>query len=216
MSGEDFQEDAVLAAVKPLKPADFPDGLDRGTQVANHDTPPLRLADSIEELFQKHHRRVFRTAYRVTGSAADAEDVLQTVFLRVTRGQEAAATADNTEAYFSRAAVNASLDLLRSRRRSRAVAIDDVENDASLTPFISKQNPETHQEDRELRKLIREAVSKLGETAGQMFALRYFEGYGNGEIAQMMNTSALVVGVTLHLARSRLRKEIGRYLRSSV
>jgi len=214
MSGEDFQEDAVLAAVKPLKTDDFPDATSRSARVASHDTPVN--VDSVEVLFKKHHGRVFRTAYRVTGSAADAEDVLQTVFLRVARGQETAATADNTEAYFSRAAVNASLDLLRSRKRSRAVAIDDLENDRSLAPFISKQNPETHQEGRELRKLIREAVAKLGETAGQMFALRYFEGYGNAEIAKMMNTSALVVGVTLHRARARLRKEIGRYLRSSL
>jgi RNA polymerase sigma factor (sigma-70 family) len=94
--------------------------------------------------------------------------------------------------------------------------MDDVEGDASLASFVSRQNPETHQEDRELRKLIRDAVTKLGETAGQMFALRYFEGYGNAEIARMMNTSALVVGVTLHRARARLRKEIGRYLRLSV
>ena len=133
---------------------------------------------------------------------------------RVARGQENAAAAENTEAYLSRAAVNASLDLLRSRKRSKTVAIDDVESGASISALVARQNPETHHEDRELRNLIREAVSKLGDTAGQMFALRYFEGYGNAEIAQMMNTSALVVGVTLHRARTRLRKEIGRYLRS--
>ena len=140
--------------------------------------------------------------------------MLQTVFLRVARGQENAAAAENGEAYFSRAAVNASLDLLRSRKRSKTVAIDEVERGASMSPLVVRQNPETHHEDRELRNLIREAVAKLGDTAGQMFALRYFEGYGNGEIAQMMNTSALVVGVTLHRARTRLRREIGQYLRS--
>jgi RNA polymerase sigma-70 factor (ECF subfamily) len=213
MSGEDFQEDAVLAAVKPLKTADFSDASKRLAPTA-HDAS-LGTVDTLEVLFQQHHQRIFRTAYRVTGSAADAEDVLQTVFLRVARGQATAVTAENTEAYFSRAAVNASLDLLRSRKRARAVAIDDLEGAASLAPFVSKQNPETHQADWELRKLIRGAVAKLGETAGQMFALRYFEGYGNAEIAQMMNTSALVVGVTLHRARARLRKEIERYMRSS-
>jgi DNA-directed RNA polymerase specialized sigma24 family protein len=45
-----------------------------------------------------------------------------------------------------------------------------------------------------------------------MFALRYFEGFDNREIARVMSTSALVVGVTLHRARARLRKEIGSYL----
>jgi len=226
MSGEDFREDAVLAAVKPLKDADSfagsAEGLGDSSHQANKRAWPAsdgpanaRESDahSLESLFQRHHDRVFRTAYRVTGSSADAEDVLQTVFLRVARGQETAETAGNAEAYFSRAAINASLDLLRSRKRSRAVAFDDVEDHASIASFISQDNPESHHEDRELRELIREAVAKLGETAGQMFALRYFEGYGNADIARMMNTSALVVGVTLHRARARLRKEIGRYLR---
>ena len=227
MSGDDFQEEAVLAAVKPLKSsADYGDSADslvkarptiaeaKPASVAGSTDRNDSAIDSVESLFNQHNQRIFRTAYRVTGSAADAEDVLQTVFLRVARGQEAAAAAENTEAYFSRAAVNASLDLLRNRKRSRAVAIDDVEAEASVTSFVVSKNPEAHHEDRELRKLIREAVAKLGDTAGQMFALRYFEGYGNGEIAQMMNTSALVVGVTLHRARARLRKEIGNYLRA--
>ena len=214
MGGEDFQEEAVLAAVKPLKSsAGYLGSTDSGATSSAMASSLTPASDRVEILFHKHNQRVFRTAYRVTGSAADAEDVLQTVFLRMARGQETAAAAENSEAYFSRAAINASLDLLRSRKRSRAVPIDDLENEASVSPSVSKQNPETHHEDRELRKLIREAVAKLGETAGQMFALRYFEGYGNGEIAQIMNTSALVVGVTLHRARARLRKEIGKYLK---
>ena len=97
MSGEDFQEDAVLAAVKPLKTANFSDASKRPSPTADLATS-LGTVDTLEVLFQQHHQRIVRTAYRVTGSAADAEDVLQTVFLRVARGQETAVTADNTEA----------------------------------------------------------------------------------------------------------------------
>lgn len=201
----------MLAAVKPLKAVE---ASANSTNYVNSPNSAERAASvSLEGLFEAHHDRVFRTAYRVTGNASDAEDVLQTVFLRVARGQETAQSAENAEAYFSRAAINASLDLLRSRKRSKSVAIDDVVNTASVSAFVLKQNPETHQEDQELRALIRDAVSKLGATAGQMFALRYFEGFGNAEIAAIMNTSPLVVGVTLHRARARMRKEIGRYLR---
>ena len=45
-----------------------------------------------------------------------------------------------------------------------------------------------------------------------MFVLRYYEGFDNKEIAALMNTSPLVVGVVLHRARTKLRKEIGHYL----
>ena len=168
-------------------------------------------SNDLEALFQRHHDRVFRAAYRVTGSAADAEDVLQTVFLRLARGSEPVAP-ENPDGYFARAAINASLDLLRSRKRSKAVAIDDVDYRSVPMELVTRSTPESNQEDRELRNLLRDAVSKLGDTAGQMFALRYFEGYDNGEIGRMMNTSAIVVGVTLHRARARLRKEIGNYL----
>ena len=211
MVERDFQEDIVPAAAKTLKtsnPGTFEDemGAIEGSASAKNST-------SLEALFDRHHDRVFRTAYRVTGSAADAEDVLQTVFLRIARGQESVITAENPQAYFARAAVNASLDLLRGRKRSRTVALEDVEDRAGLAALASQKNPESSHQDHELRELIREAVSKLGATAGQMFSLRYFEGLGNAEIAAIMKTSPLVVGVTLHRARARLRKEIGRYMR---
>jgi RNA polymerase sigma factor (sigma-70 family) len=163
----------------------------------------------IETLFRAHHARIFRTAQRITGSAADAEDVLQTVFLRLVRGQEEYDLSQNPEAYLSRAAINASLDLLRSRTRSKAVGLDDIDSQLLPSRFRS---PEAEHDDRELQLLVRQAVARLGKNAGAMFVLRYYEGFENREIAEMMNTSPLVVGVVLHRARTKLRKEIGHYL----
>ena len=177
---------------------------------------PLRLVTELpqppaelETLFRNHHARVFRTAQRITGSAADAEDVLQTVFLRLVKGQESYDLSQNPEAYLSRAAINASLDLLRSRTRARSVNIDDVESQSLASKL---RTPEAEHDDRELQKLVRQAVARLGKTAGEMFVLRYYEGLDNREIAEAMNTSPLVVGVVLHRARTKLRKEIGHYL----
>jgi RNA polymerase sigma factor (sigma-70 family) len=166
-------------------------------------------AGEIENLFRTHHGRVFRTAQRITGSAEDAEDVLQTVFLRLVKGQEAYDLSQNPEAYLSRAAINASLDLLRSRTRAKSVAIDEVDPQSLAS---RRRSPETEHEDSELQALVREAVSRLGKSASEMFVLRYYEGFENREIAEIMNTSPLVVGVVLHRARTRLRKEIGHYL----
>ena len=214
MSGEDFQEEAVLAAVKPLKAVELMESVHRDVVPGRNSMSNSAMENQspLEILFRQHSDRVFRTANRVTGSAADAEDVLQTVFLRLARGPESPSILENPEGYFARAAINTSLDLLRSRKRSRAVAFDDVEPAAIVAALVSPRNPEAGHEDRELRDLIRAAVSRLGASAAQMFTLRYFEGYDNGEIARIMSTSALVVGVTLHRARARLRKEIGSYL----
>ena len=171
--------------------------------------PPNRVQTELETLFESHHDRVFRTAHRITGSPADAEDVLQTVFLRLVKGQETYDLSENPEAYLSRAAINASLDLMRVRTRTKSVDLDDVAGEFLESKF---QSPEAEHADRELQKLIREAVARLGKTAGEMFVLRYYEGYNNQEIAKMLDTSQMVVGVVLHRARTRLRKEIGHFL----
>jgi len=117
MSGKDFQDEAMLAAVKPLKAVN--PTMSEGSQPVVLRQLSEEDSNSLEGLFERHHDRVFRTAHRVTGSAADAEDVLQTVFLRVARGQESAAAAENPQAYFARAAINASLDLLREALERR-------------------------------------------------------------------------------------------------
>jgi RNA polymerase sigma-70 factor, ECF subfamily len=185
-----MKENNVQAAVKPLRLVTEPPG-------------------ELETLFNAHHGRVFRTAQRITGSAADAEDVLQTVFLRLVKGQESYDLSQNPEAYLSRAAINASLDLLRSRTRARSVNLEDVDSQSLAS---KSRTPEAEHDDRELQALVRQAVARLGKTAGEMFVLRYYEGLDNREIAAAMKTSPLVVGVVLHRARTRLRKEIGHYL----
>lgn len=184
----------MQAAVRTLRPVPNPPG-------------------ELETLFRAHHDRVFRTACRITGSAADAEDVLQTIFLRLLKSQDTLNLSPNPEAYLSRAAINASLDLIRSRTRSKSVDLED--GDASAFESTAK-SPEAAHVDRELHELIRAAVARLGTTAGEMFVLRYYEGYENHEIAKLLGTSHLVVGVVLHRARTKLRKEIGRYLEQHV
>jgi RNA polymerase sigma-70 factor (ECF subfamily) len=185
-----LKESTVQAAVKPLRLVTDPPG-------------------ELEVLFRAHHGRVFRTAQRITGSAADAEDVLQTVFLRLVKGHETYDLSGNPEAYLSRAAINASFDLLRNRARAKSVGLDDIDSESLAS---RSRSPEAEHADRELQTLVRQAVARLGKTAGEMFALRYYEGYDNQQIAGLLKTSPLVVGVVLHRARTRLRKEIGHYL----
>jgi RNA polymerase sigma-70 factor (ECF subfamily) len=83
-------------------------------QLAAVSETALRQPSGLESVFLEHQRRVFRAAYRITGNAQDAEDVLQTVFLRLARQGDAVDVA-NPSSYLYRAAVNAALDLLRAR-----------------------------------------------------------------------------------------------------
>ncbi len=189
----------MTATVRHLRP------VETNTAPAIESSP----SDELEILFREHYDQVYRTAYRITGSQMDAEDVLQTVFLRLARREESLDLQPNATAYLLRSAINASLDIMRSRSRSRSVSIDDVDVE---TIGQSNVSPASEHEDKELRNLLQKAVSKLGTKSAEMFVLRYFEGYGNSEIAEVLGTSQMVVGVILHRSRAKMRKEIGEYL----
>src|SRR6185436_18336514 len=75
------------------------------------------LAQEFEQLFHDHYPMVYRTAYSVTGSREDAEDVVQTIFLRLYRRGDMAAVKENPKAYLYRAAVNTAVSVVRARRR---------------------------------------------------------------------------------------------------
>lgn len=161
-------------------------------------------ASGLERIFLEHQARVFRAAYRITGNAQDAEDVLQTVFLRLAR-REQQEHPRNLPSYLYRAAVNAALDVLRSRAQLESLALEEAE--ASL-PESPGPGPERLHEAGEIRSRLRRALACLGPRAAEVFALRYLEDHDNREIAHMLGTSRLTVAVTLHRARFRLRKEL--------
>ena len=164
-------------------------------------TPPP-LSGAAESFYAAQAPKVYRAAYRITGSSADAEDVVPTVFLRLLQRADVPFGAGG-EGYLYRSGVHAALDLLRSRQRWGFVPLE--EPDGGHDPSAG---PEREAELRRLRQALRRALSRLSARAAEIFALRYFEGLGNREIAELLGTSQGVVAVLLHRTRARLRKEL--------
>ena len=162
----------------------------------------MPLTHNLTELFGEHHRRVLTAAYRITGNMADAEDVTQAVFLRLASTER---PIDNAGSYLYRAAINGALDLLRRQRTS---ATGSLEQAAQVASHAAGGSPEAAAAARQLGDALRLAISELPPKAAEMFALRYLEDLGNREIAAIMGTSQAVVAVTLHNARSRLKKRL--------
>lgn len=150
---------------------------------------------------------VFSTAYRITGNPADAEDVLQTVFLRLLRRSESSGALLQRESYLRRAAINVALDVVRSGKSARSVPIDDLPTDRAITA-----TPTPGPESAELRNELRRALAHLQPREAEIFALRFFEERSNQEIARMLQISQVHVAVILHRTRRQLQKEIGGYL----
>ncbi len=171
--------------------------------------PPQTAPPNLDLIFREHHSTVYRAACRVTGNAGDAEDVMQTVFLRLLRRQPDAAAVANMEGYLRRAAVNAALDLVRSRQAAPHVPLDDV---APLLPENPSLAPDRVQGSAEIRRWLRQAVARLSPRAAEIFALRFFEGKDNPEIAQDLGTTAASVAVTLSRTRERIHREYRSYM----
>ena len=182
---------------------------DEGVQVALTSQTEVPAGRDLEQAFKAHHHRVFQVAYRVTGNSSDAEDVLQTIFIKLMKRPSLPSHSDELGSYLHRAAVNASIDLLRSRKASRRVPLEDV---AVRLADDDESSPETEQQGKELADWLRSAVSRLSPQSAEVFSLRYMEGYKNLEIAEIVHTSPGVVAVVLHRARQRLREELEKFL----
>lgn len=154
------------------------------------------IPPEFERIFRHHSGLVFRTAYRITGNASDAEDVLQDVFLRFLRRGRSSAALENEESYFRRAAVNGALDSVRERSDDRSVPLPDIPSEPSRPPS-------------DLKDTLRQALKCLKPRDAEIFALRFFEDYSNPEIARMLGISQVLVAVIVHRARRQLQKEIG-------
>lgn len=165
---------------------------------------PDAVVDGLQGLFEEHHRLIFHTAYRVTGNASDAEDVLQTIFLRLLNRPPESLDTAKAGGYLRRAAINASLDLLRSRKRSRLVALDQQVLEEVGPSSAVESDPVRRFASLELRDRLRRELANVNPRAAEMFVLRYFEGYRNSEIGPMLGTSRMTVAVTLHRLRKRL------------
>jgi RNA polymerase sigma factor (sigma-70 family) len=149
-------------------------------------------------LYERHCEAVFRTALRVTGRPADAEDVLQTVFVRLLSGTEHDEAARRPAAYFRRAAVNAAVDLLRRRAVRAETAYDDAAPHAAIESGLL------------LKEQLRRAIATLDSEDATLFVLRFVEGLSNQELADVFQLEKNNVAVRLHRIRLRLQTEMQR------
>jgi RNA polymerase sigma-70 factor (ECF subfamily) len=172
----------------------------RTLQSALAEERTIAIPGEFDRVFRAYHALVFRAAYRITGNAADAEDVSQTVFLRVFRRGEHGDVLENEESYLRRAAINSALDVIRSRQADRTVKLSEL-------PAEPVNN-----DPRELRQALSRALAQLKPRSAEIFALRFLEGFSNPQIARMLGISQVLVAVIVHRTRQQLRKELGAFI----
>ncbi len=176
---------------------------------------PKDQACEFQALYEEHSSSVYLTALRVTGNPSDAEDVLQTVFLRVLDSQRSLDDSRAPGAYLRRAAANASIDLLRRKETRRESAIDDRRDTRhgrgpAKLRVIDPTPADSRQERLLLKERLRQAFATIPPKNAELFVLCYLEGYSYDELAELLGLERGTVASRLHRIRAALRKELSR------
>ena len=152
----------------------------------------------LEQLFRQHYAMLYRTAYSLLGNAADAEDVPQTIFLRLLRSGSPPDMEKNAAGYLYRAAVNASLSIIRSRK-NQPLAQGTENLEAAINYAHTDSAEQAH-------RRVTEVLAQLAPEAAEILILRYLHNASDADIAKLLGTSRGTIAVRLVRLRARLRK----------
>jgi len=145
--------------------------------------------DWMEEFVQRHENRIYRTAIAIMGNKADAEDIMQDVFLKVIDGKAPQfQSAEHETAWLTRVTVNQCRSRLRSHWWRKTEPLLDT-------------YPAQDNEQQDLLETVTSLPSKY-RVAVYLF---YYEGYSTKEIAQITNQKEPTVRSILARARHMLR-----------
>jgi RNA polymerase sigma-70 factor (ECF subfamily) len=148
---------------------------------------------SFDDLVRRHQAMVFRTAWRMLGSPADAEDVAQDVFLKLHGYRGEASTA-----WIYRVTVNLCLDQIRKRR-------PQSEETTLATLVAEGQSPEERFEHSEMQLRLARLIARLPERERACLVLRDLEGLNSREVAVILDCSEETVRSAIHRAKEKLK-----------
>ena len=154
------------------------------------------------QLFEEHHLPLYRFAYRLTGSASDAEDVVQECFMELLRpacSYDPGRTSLRT--YLFGVVRNQSL---KRRRRS-------VPSPGEAAEPRAEGSPESRVLHTELEDVVARAVMQLPETQKEVLILAHYEQMPLAEIARVMALDLGAVKSRLQRARAALKETLAAY-----
>ena len=156
---------------------------------------------AFEELYRQHSTRLFNLAWRMCGTRADAEDLLQEIFLQAYRKLPEFRGDSTVGTWLYRLAMNRCLDHLKSRRTRADGATTVLDEDMMRGPRPV--------DDGGIKRLdLERAVARLPEGARAAFILHDVEGFQHHEIASILGITEGTSKSQVHKARLKLRAHL--------
>jgi RNA polymerase sigma-70 factor (ECF subfamily) len=178
--------------------------------------------DALEALMTRFSSRAYRLAYGITRNSADAEEVVQDVFLQIVQkgaGFEGRAALGS---WIYRITTNLSLNKRRGKRREVETSLDELlptfapdghrAGDRAFLAADWSETPERELLSGEARRLLEEAIDRLPDHYRAVLVLKDVEELSNEEVAQVVGDTVPAVKTRLHRARMALREHLTRRL----
>jgi RNA polymerase sigma-70 factor, ECF subfamily len=159
-------------------------------------------SEAFRSLVERHSRRAFQLAFRITGNEQDAEDVVQESFIRAYRQLGRFEARAHFGTWLHRIVANCSVDLIRTRRARHDHASTDA-LDPSDQPESDAPNPERLAASAQIQRTVAAAMSELSPLERAAFTLRHYEGRS---IAEIGKTLGLGTSATKHSVFRAVRK----------
>jgi RNA polymerase sigma-70 factor (ECF subfamily) len=184
----------------------------------------LRAGDSgaLETLMERYTSRVYRLAFGITQHPADAEEVVQDVFLTLFRKIHSFEGRSALGTWIYRVTVNAALIKRRSQQTDREVSLESLlprfrpdgrrEGDPASLRADWSQTPEEGLLSQETREILHQVITALPAPYRAVLLLRDVEGISTEEAASVVGTSVAAVKSRLHRARLAVRERLTAHL----
>jgi RNA polymerase sigma-70 factor (ECF subfamily) len=168
-------------------------------------------AQAFGTIVQRYQRRIFRLAFHLVRSGAEAEDVTQETFVRAYQALDRFDGRSEPFTWIYRIAVNLSLNAIRARKPKRdAVPADDPRIEGLLAEHRSSHgsDPARIAQERQLTKALCEGIDKLSDTLRTTLVLVCIDGMGHEEAARVLDCPEGTVAWRVHEARRKLREHL--------
>ncbi len=170
---------------------------------------------AFEALFEKYRRPILNFCYRFLGDAHEAEDIAQETFLQVYQAAPGYRPLTKFSTWLYTITKNRCLNRLRSLRREEPAALfhtGEEEDREPAEPAASLPDPEQALGQKEMTRIVREAVANLPAGLRLALVLRRYHDLPYAEIAQVTGCSLNAVKLRVHRANRILARRLAPYL----
>ena len=173
-------------------------------------------AQAFEKLVEQYEGRIFRLAQNIMQNREDAEDVSQEAFVQAFQHLDKFQGDSRFSTWLTRIAINQALMKLRKKRRVKEFSLDEPTDEDLPVPVELMDwgpTPEQRYSQREMRKILSDAIAGLRPMFRAVFQLRDIEDFSTEETAEALGLSIPAVKARAVRARLQLREALDRHFR---